>query len=90
MNAITFRKSVNHYSLKNQITKPMKKLGLLILTLLAFVSINAQTPGQLDESFAETGVLQFPIGDSFDEAHSVLVQPDGKILTVGRARFNGN
>lgn len=68
----------------------MKKLGLLFLTLLAFVGLNAQTPGELDDSFADNGILQFSISNSFDQAHCVLVQPDGKIITVGQTRQEGN
>lgn len=66
----------------------MKKLVLLFLMLLAYVGINAQNPGDLDVSFADNGILKMAVSNSFDEPYSMLVQPDRKIITVGRARMD--
>ncbi len=57
--------------------------------LLAFAGMSAQNPGETDNTFGNNGVLQFAISESFDQAHAILVQPDGKIITIGRARMDG-
>lgn len=66
----------------------MKKLGLLFWILLTYVGVSAQNPGDLDESFGNNGIVKTAISESFDEPCSILTQPDGKIITVGRARMD--
>lgn len=41
------------------------------------------TPGSLDTSFNEDGIVTTPVGTSIDQATSVAVQPDGKIVVAG-------
>ncbi|MCH2362936.1 MAG: hypothetical protein MK329_17915, partial [Pirellulales bacterium] len=45
--------------------------------------------GDLDSSFGESGRLQIPVLNSGDRALAASLQPDGKILLVGRSH-NGN
>jgi uncharacterized delta-60 repeat protein len=46
------------------------------------------TEGKLDKTFAGDGRLTFGF-NAYDEAHDVAIQPDGKIVVVGR-RFGNN
>src|SRR5207302_7862832 len=45
--------------------------------------------GSLDTSFGTAGRVTTPIGSSHDEAHSVAIQADGKIVVAGFT-FNGS
>ncbi len=49
---------------------------------------NAQNAGELNPNFGTNGIVQFAPTNYFDEPNELLVQPDGKILTIGRARKN--
>ena len=62
----------------------MKKLLFLLLAIFTFspVFINAQ-PGTLDSDFDADGKMVIALGNSYDVANSVAVQPDGKILIAG-------
>jgi uncharacterized delta-60 repeat protein len=42
-------------------------------------------PGDLDSTFNTTGVATTAVTANNDEAHAVAIQPDGKIVTVGRS-----
>ena len=46
--------------------------------------------GSLDPSFSGDGKLVMAIGTGDDEAHDVLVQPDGKILLAGISAVNND
>ncbi len=66
----------------------MKKL-LLFSVIITFLTIsNAQNAGELNPNFGTNGIVQFAPTNSFDEPNALLLQPDGKILTIGRARKN--
>jgi len=41
------------------------------------------TNGTLDTAFGNNGVVQFPIGEGFEHARAVALQPDGKIVVAG-------
>ena len=45
--------------------------------------------GSLDNSFDLDGMVTTPIGSGYDEAYSVAIQPDGKILVAGIS-WSGN
>ena len=72
----------------------MKKLFTLALAcILAFASF-AQEPGEIDTNFGTDGVYVFHPSKVdafgyFDYVYKVLVQEDGKILTIGEARTDG-
>ncbi len=71
---------------RNQKKKIMKKL-LLFSVVLAFWTVsNAQNAGELNPNFGTNGIFQFAPTNSFDEPNALLLQPDEKILTIGRAR----
>ena len=69
----------------------MKKLFTLALAcILAFASF-AQEPGEIDTNFGTDGVYVFHPSKVdafgyFDYVYKVLVQEDGKILTIGESR----
>jgi len=65
----------------------MKKITLLLSFLLLVVGINAQNPGDFDSSFGTDGIVMTAIGDNYAEASDITVQPDGKIIVVGEARW---
>ncbi len=68
----------------------MKKLVFLLVVSVAFSTlIKAQTAGDLNTDFGTDGIQQFAPSPSFDQPNAILVQPDGKILTIGRARIDG-
>lgn len=72
----------------------MKKLFTLALAcILAFASY-AQEPGEIDTNFGTDGSLVFHPSKVnkfgyFDFIYKVLVQEDGKILTIGESRTDG-
>ncbi len=69
----------------------MKKFlfTLSIATTLSTMVI-AQKAGTLNPNFGTKGIVDFSPSNSFNELHSLIVQPDGKIISVGRSRKNGN
>ena len=54
------------------------------LTLVSSAKAQCQ-PGVLDNSFNSTGKVITPIGSNYDEAYSVAIQSDGKIVVGGLA-----
>lgn len=72
-------------------TYHMKKTFLATLLCALFFVGNAQDPqtGTLDETFGTDGVARISPSSYFDFISALLVQPDGKILTVGRSRQDG-
>lgn len=55
-------------------------LTTLLGALLLCSTLSAQTAGQLDSSFAGTGILQWDLAGGMDTGHGVLVQQDGRIV----------
>jgi uncharacterized delta-60 repeat protein len=49
-----------------------------------FGAFRFEPDGELDDSFGTNGVAAVDLG-SFDEAHDVALQPDGKVILVGSA-----
>ena len=67
----------------------MKKIfTLALMCMLAFVGF-AQDPGTYDESYGVNGVTNFAPSSSHDFLETILVQEDGKTITVGRSRYDG-
>jgi uncharacterized delta-60 repeat protein len=54
-----------------------------------FALVRYNTGGSLDTSFDGDGKVTTPIGSGFDEASSVAIQPDGKIVAAGSSN-NGS
>ncbi len=54
-----------------------------------FVLIRYNQNGALDNTFGTKGIVMTPVGTSFDEAQSVAIQSDGKIIAGGYA-VNGS
>ena len=50
-----------------------------------FALARYERDGRLDRSFSANGKVRTDFGGRFDEALGVAIQPDGKIVTVGRA-----
>jgi uncharacterized delta-60 repeat protein len=56
----------------------------------SFALVRLNTDGSLDTSFGNGGKLIVPVGSGDSEAYGVNVQPDGKIVVVGRSSVSGN
>lgn len=72
--------------MKTEITNKITAPVLTALALILFGATNIKAaPGDLDLSFGSGGIVVTSIGDQFyyDEARTVLAQPDGKILVSG-------
>jgi uncharacterized delta-60 repeat protein len=58
-----------------------------------FAAVRYNTDGSLDTSFGSGGKVTTPVGTAsitpHDEAYSVVIQPDGKIVAAGYARMSG-
>ena len=54
-----------------------------------FALVRYNTDGSLDTSFSGDGMVTTDFSGYYDSAYSVTVQPDGKIVVVGRS-LNGN
>ena len=67
----------------------MKKFLTLVLVLCALNSFS-QIQGELNTSFGTDGSYIFEPSIAHDFIEKILVQNDGKILTVGKARADGN
>ncbi|MFN0277184.1 MAG: hypothetical protein ACKVRN_01140 [Pyrinomonadaceae bacterium] len=48
-----------------------------------FAVVRYNTDGSLDSSFGGTGIVLTPVGNSHDQALSVAIQADGKIVVAG-------
>jgi uncharacterized delta-60 repeat protein len=75
----------------------MKKIKVFLATFTAFVicTFNLQVPawaadGDLDTSFGTGGKVTTPIGSGNDEAWSVVLQSDGKIIAAGYSHNGAN
>jgi uncharacterized delta-60 repeat protein len=51
-----------------------------------FALVRYNSDGSLDTSFDGDGKVTTPIGTSYDDAESVTLQPDGKILVAGHTQ----
>ncbi len=68
----------------------MKKFfTLALMCMLAFAGFS-QDPGTFDSSFGTDGISRFSPSTSHDFLEKMLIQEDGKILTTGRSRYDGN
>ncbi len=70
--------------------KSMRKLFTLALMCMLTFAGFAQDPGTYDESFGVNGVANFAPSSSHDFVETVLTQEDGKIITVGRSRYDAS
>ncbi len=69
----------------------MKKLFTTLFVCFAFVAFaQEQDPGTVDLTFGTDGTYRFAPSEHQDFLESVLVQEDGKIITVGRSRADGS
>ena len=66
----------------------MKKLFTLALVFLFALNSYAQELGTFNTEFGTDGAVVFDPTTSHDFMYKVLVQEDGKIITVGRARVD--
>jgi uncharacterized delta-60 repeat protein len=55
-----------------------------------FAIVRLNTDGSLDTSFDADGKRLLPMGSGMDEGYSVIVQPDGKIVVIGRTANGAN
>lgn len=67
----------------------MKKLFTLALMCMLAICGYSQDPGTFDESFGTNGIATFNPSSRFDFIKAVLVQDDGKIITVGEGQTEG-
>ncbi len=65
----------------------MKHFSLLLVVFFFLVGLQAQNAGDFDPSFGNNGVVVTAIGTNFGMASDMVVQPDGKIIQVGEAKF---
>ena len=68
----------------------MKKTLTLVLALFLVLNSYAQGLGELNTNFGNGGSITFDLSVSHDKMEKILVQNDGKILTVGGARVGGD
>lgn len=69
----------------------MKKLFTVLFVCFAvFAFAQEQDPGTADLTFGTDGTFRFVASNHQDYLESVLVQEDGKIITVGRSRTDGD
>lgn len=64
----------------------MKKLLTLVFVSVLAMNLFAQDNGTLDTSFGTDGIFRFAPSESHDFMERLLIQSDGKILTMGRTR----
>ena len=63
-------------------------LGAMALVIAA-VSPAPAAPGDLDPTFDTDGKVTTDFADSLDQVRAVAIQPDGKMVAAGSARFWG-
>jgi len=68
----------------------MKIASLLLFFLIITSGAPAQSPGSLDTSFNQTGVVILGPGSLHDVCHGLVVQPDEKIVFTGSARITAS
>jgi uncharacterized delta-60 repeat protein len=55
-----------------------------------FALVRYNPDGSLDISFGDNGVVTTPIGSNNDQAHSIVLQSDGKLVVAGDGTINGS
>ena len=68
----------------------MRKLFTLVFISILALSSYAQNLGELNPDFGTDGSFLFDPSVSHDKMEKMLVQKDGKIITVGGARVGGD
>ena len=68
----------------------MKKLFTFLLACIVVLNTYAQNLGELNPDFGTNGSFLFNPSVSHDKMEKMLVQNDGKIITVGGARVGGS
>ena len=68
----------------------MKKIYTLLFACIIAISTYAQDLGELNPNFGTNGSTTFDPSIAHDKMEKMLVQKDGKIITVGGARVGGN
>jgi uncharacterized delta-60 repeat protein len=64
--------------------------SLIIATLgLVLAPAALAAPGDLDPTFGTGGKVTTDFAGGFDEAHALVVQPDGKVVAAGPAGVTG-
>src|SRR3954454_10947265 len=67
------------------------RYSLIVVAVLAALAVlpatyAAQRYGDLDPGFGRAGKVTLDLGDSYDQATGVAVQPDGKIVVAAASR----
>lgn len=62
-------------------------IGVAIACTSVWAAVGLATPGELDTSFGEGGTVITDFGGTFDEAHALVLQPDGKLVAAGGGDF---
>ena len=68
----------------------MKKLSLLLLSMISTFFLISQTPGTLDLSFGNNGIILTDVGGVDNGCRSSAIQTDGKIVLGGFAYDGSN
>jgi uncharacterized delta-60 repeat protein len=68
----------------------MKHFYIFFIASLLSLGVYAQNAGDFDPSFGTDGVTLTAIGESYGSAYDMAIQPDGKIILAGEARFGTN
>ena len=68
----------------------MKKIFTLLFICTIALSSYAQDLGELNPTFGNDGSITFDPSVKHDKMEKILVQKDGKIITVGGARVGGS
>ncbi len=68
----------------------MKKIYTLLITFIIVINTYAQDLGELNPNFGTNGSITFDPSVAHDKMEKLLVQKDGKIITVGGARLDGS
>ena len=68
----------------------MKKLFTFLLACIVVLNTYTQDLGELNPNFGTNGSITFDPSVAHDKMEKILVQKDGKIITVGGARVDGN
>jgi len=56
----------------------------------SFAALRYKSQGGLDKSFGNNGKARVEFSDGFDEAYTMALQPDGKIVLAGGTDFNSH
>ncbi|NWG27108.1 MAG: fibronectin type III domain-containing protein [Ignavibacteriaceae bacterium] len=69
----------------------VNELTILVIAISIFsLSIKAQTPGTLDNTFGTDGKVITSLGTGSDIIQAIALQPDGKIVGAGYTRVGSN